>query len=104
MVARRPHSPEMDRDCRHHLRLHCWTRLCNPDGRCCGKEVQFGRGLPEWLTGRKIRKKVMIQESHPIVDLQFEDLDAMLKRAFRNTLILGGIASVAVLIGSTWRN
>jgi len=46
----------------------------------------------------------MTQETHPIVDLQFEDLDAMLKRAFRNALILGGIASIAVLIGSNWRN
>lgn len=46
----------------------------------------------------------MTQETHPIVDLRFEDLDAMLKRAFRNTLILGGIASIAVLIGSNWRN
>ena len=46
----------------------------------------------------------MTQQTHPIVELTNEDLDSMLKRAFRNTLILGGIASVAVLIGSGWRN
>jgi hypothetical protein len=46
----------------------------------------------------------MTQDTHPIVDITNEDLDAMLKRAFRNTLILGGIASVAVLIGAGWRN
>ena len=46
----------------------------------------------------------MTQETHPIVDITNEDLDAMLKRAFRNTLILGGIASAAVLIASGWRN
>ncbi len=46
----------------------------------------------------------MSQQSHPIADIRIEDLDAMLKRAFRNTLILGGIASIAVLIGAGWRN
>jgi hypothetical protein len=46
----------------------------------------------------------MTQETHPIVDISNQDLDAMLKRAFRNTLILGGIASVAVLVGGSWRS
>ena len=46
----------------------------------------------------------MTQETHPIVDITNEDLDAMLKRSFRNTLILGGIASAAVLVGGGWRN
>jgi hypothetical protein len=46
----------------------------------------------------------MIQPSHPIADIRMEDLDAMLERAFRNTLILGGIASIVVLIGAGWRN
>ena len=46
----------------------------------------------------------MTQETHPIVDLTNEDLDAMLKRAFRKTLILGVIASIAVLIGGGWRS
>ena len=46
----------------------------------------------------------MSQETHPIVDLTNEDLDAMLKRALRNTLILGTISALAVLIGGGWRN
>lgn len=46
----------------------------------------------------------MTQETHPIVNITNDDLDSMLKRAFRNTLILGGIASAAVLIASGWRN
>ncbi len=46
----------------------------------------------------------MTEQTHPIVDITNEDLDAMLKRAFRNTLILGGIAAVAVLIGGGWRH
>ena len=35
----------------------------------------------------------MTQETHPIVDLTQADLDAMLHRALRNTLILGTIAA-----------
>ena len=46
----------------------------------------------------------MNQQTHPIAEIRIEDLDAMLKRAFRNTLILGGIASLAVLVGAGWRN
>jgi len=46
----------------------------------------------------------MSQPSHPIVDLTDDALQAMLLRALRNTLILGLISSIAVLIGSTWRN
>jgi hypothetical protein len=46
----------------------------------------------------------MTQESHPIVDLTHEDLDAMLHRAMRNTLILGAVAALMVLIGGGWRN
>ncbi len=46
----------------------------------------------------------MTQETHPIADISFEDLDAMLKRAFRNTLILGGLGSLAVLVGGGWRS
>ena len=44
----------------------------------------------------------MSQETHPIVDLTQTDLDAMLKRALRKTLILGLISSIAVLIGGGW--
>ena len=46
----------------------------------------------------------MTQETHPIVELTHQDLDAMLKRALRITLILGAIASLAVLIGAGWRS
>ena len=47
---------------------------------------------------------MMSQETHPIVDLTDEALEAMLKRALRNTLILGIFSSLVVLIGSGWRN
>ena len=46
----------------------------------------------------------MTQETHPIVDLTHQDLDAMLQRALRNTLILGAISSLVVLIGAGWRS
>ena len=46
----------------------------------------------------------MTQETHPIVDLTNEDLDAMLRRALHKTLIIGAIASLAVLIGGGWRS
>ncbi|MGD0547231.1 MAG: ATP synthase subunit I, partial [Terracidiphilus sp.] len=44
----------------------------------------------------------MNQENHPIVDLCFADLDAMLRRALRNTLILGAVAALIVGIGGGW--
>jgi uncharacterized membrane protein len=44
----------------------------------------------------------MTQESHPIVDLTFADLDAMLRSALRNTLILGTVAALMVGIGGGW--
>jgi small-conductance mechanosensitive channel len=46
----------------------------------------------------------MSQETHPIVDLTQADLDAMLKRALRNTLILGLISALVVLVGAGWRS
>jgi hypothetical protein len=46
----------------------------------------------------------MTQETHPIVDLTNADLDAMLKRALHKTLIIGVLASIAVLIGAGWRS
>jgi hypothetical protein len=46
----------------------------------------------------------MTQETHPIVDLTQAELDAMLWRALRNTLILGAIAALIVLIGGGWRS
>ncbi len=44
----------------------------------------------------------MTQDSHPIAELSFADLDAMLRRALRNTLILGAIAALIVWIGGGW--
>jgi small-conductance mechanosensitive channel len=46
----------------------------------------------------------MSQETNPIVDISAADLDALFKRAFRNTLILGAIGALALLVGSNWRN
>ena len=46
----------------------------------------------------------MTEETHPIVNLPHDDLDAMLRRALRITLIVGVIASLIVLIGGGWRN
>jgi len=46
----------------------------------------------------------MTQEANSIVDLTNEDLDAMLRRALYKTLIIGAIASLAVLIGAGWRS
>jgi len=46
----------------------------------------------------------MTQESHSIVDLTNEDLNAMLRRALHKTLIIGLLASLAVLISTGWRN
>lgn len=46
----------------------------------------------------------MTQETHPILDLTHEDLQAMLRRALWITAILGVLASGAVANGSNWRN
>jgi hypothetical protein len=46
----------------------------------------------------------MTQDPHPILELTHADLDAMLHRALRNTLILGLIAALAVLPGGGWRS
>lgn len=46
----------------------------------------------------------MTQETHPIVELTQSDLESMLRRALRNTLILGLIAALAVWFGAGWRS
>jgi hypothetical protein len=46
----------------------------------------------------------MRDETHPVVDITDEAQEAMLQRAMRNTLILGILSSIAVLIGSGWRS
>ena len=46
----------------------------------------------------------MTKETHPIVELTDESLQRMLQSALRYTLILGFVGSLAVSIGSSWRN
>ena len=46
----------------------------------------------------------MNEEPQKLSDLTDADLQAMLYNAIRNTLILGVVASIAVWIGSNWRN
>ena len=46
----------------------------------------------------------MSEETHPLADFSFADLNALLRRAMRNTLILGLAAALAVVIGGGWRN
>lgn len=46
----------------------------------------------------------MTEEIHPLVGLTDAALEALLKRAIRDTLILGLIATLALLIASGWRN
>jgi len=52
----------------------------------------------------KQRRSVMTEETNPIIDLTQADLDTMLRRALRNTLILGLVAALAVSIGAGWRS
>ena len=47
---------------------------------------------------------MMTEETHPIVDLTDDALQAMLQRALWITIVLGILASAAVAIGSNWRN
>jgi hypothetical protein len=46
----------------------------------------------------------MSEESHLLADMSDAALQALLRRAMRNTLILGAISIVALLIASGWRN
>ena len=46
----------------------------------------------------------MTEETHPIVGLTDEALSSLLKRAIRNTLILGLALAVVLWIASGWRN
>jgi hypothetical protein len=46
----------------------------------------------------------MTQENHPIVDITREDLETLLGRALRNTLILGLISALVVLVSAGWRS
>ncbi len=46
----------------------------------------------------------MTEESQPARELTGADLEAALKRALRNTLLLGLLAAAAIWIASGWRN
>ncbi len=46
----------------------------------------------------------MSEDTHPLVQLTDEALEGLLKRAVRDTLILGLIPAVVLLIASGWRN
>ncbi|HME57691.1 MAG TPA: ATP synthase subunit I [Terracidiphilus sp.] len=46
----------------------------------------------------------MTEESHSLTDIPAADVDTLLRRAMRNTLILGLVAALAVLIASGWRS
>jgi uncharacterized membrane protein len=46
----------------------------------------------------------MSEDTHPLANLSDETLDAMLKRAMRNTAILGIIAALVLWIASSWRH
>jgi hypothetical protein len=46
----------------------------------------------------------MTEERHPIVDLPVEAVEALLRRAMRNSLILGLVSALALWVGSGWRN
>ena len=46
----------------------------------------------------------MTEATHPVAALTEEALDALLKRAVRNTAILGLVPALILLIASGWRN
>jgi hypothetical protein len=46
----------------------------------------------------------MTEETHPLVGLTDAALESLLKRAIRDTLILGLIPSIILLFASGWRN
>jgi ATP synthase I chain len=46
----------------------------------------------------------MTQQTHSVVDLTPEEIETLFKSALRNTLILGLISTIVVLIGGGWRN
>ena len=46
----------------------------------------------------------MNPDSSPILELTDASVDRLLRNAMRNTLLIGVAASIAILIGSNWRN
>jgi hypothetical protein len=48
--------------------------------------------------------EAMSEETQPLASLSDAELQALLRRAFRNTLILGLISVLVLLVASGWRN
>jgi uncharacterized membrane protein len=46
----------------------------------------------------------MSEPAQPVVDISSNAMEALFKRAIRNTLILGLVAAVVVLVASGWRD
>ena len=46
----------------------------------------------------------MSKEAQPIADISKEAMEALFKRAIRNTLILGLVTALVVLVASGWRD
>ena len=46
----------------------------------------------------------MKQETHPLLELSNDAAEVMLQKAMRNSLIIGVVASLVLLIASGWRN
>ncbi len=46
----------------------------------------------------------MSEDAPPIADISDKDQEALFQRAIRNTLILGALCALAVLIGLGWRS
>jgi hypothetical protein len=46
----------------------------------------------------------MTEDTHPILELSNDAAELLLGRAMRNSIILGVLGSLAVMVGSGWRN
>jgi len=46
----------------------------------------------------------MTEENKPVIDLTDESLKALLKRAIRDTLIMGMVPALVMLLGRHWRD
>lgn len=46
----------------------------------------------------------MTEPAAPILDISPQQVEGLFRRAMRNVLILGGLAALAVLLGSGWRS
>lgn len=56
------------------------------------------------ISAKEATAPIMTEDTHPLAALTDEGLEALLKRAIRNTLILGLIVAVVLWIASGWRN